>query len=162
MVWANLPLQLSNTSVQLVWQESRRRNNSEQHRWTRSSKANHGSTHALRYGTWKKLWIANQLNRKIRSEHFFKAIAYSSSWVKNSVENGLVFSHKGGNLTFRPTTSVPQPIPDCHISTKSVHFVMWSGIEQRDAWRWRHRIPVTLLSSFSILLSSLHSVQPVD
>ena len=42
--WATLPF---NWSGEKVW------NNSVQHCWTHSSTENHGSAHALRYGTWK-------------------------------------------------------------------------------------------------------------
>ena len=50
-----LPVQLSNTSLQLAWQESGKQLRTTAR--TRSREANHGSAYASRYGTWKRLWI---------------------------------------------------------------------------------------------------------
>ena len=54
---ASLPVQLSNTSIQLVCRESMKL----KHRWTHSSKTNRGSSHASRYGMRKSCEYMTEL-----------------------------------------------------------------------------------------------------
>ena len=69
--WVTLPL---NWSDEKAWK------NSVQHRWTHSSKENHGSLHASRYGKWKKKVVNNSKNANDR-------------WIPNTVTFKIVMAY---------------------------------------------------------------------